>query len=243
VPGSADARTQYAIVFLDFKIEIRGRISIMPVMTPTNYRVRRATVEDLPGLLSLWQAMSFPAGELEKRLTEFQVAAGDDGRLLGTVGFQIRAHQGLIHHEAFNDFTWAEPLRPMFWERIQNLAANHGLFRLWTQEDAPFWKQTGMRPADAESLKKLPEEWKRTPGEWLTLPLRDEAALTVLSADKVFSDIMKAEREQTQKMVNRARTLKLAATVAAIILALFVGVLILYLFKNDPMVLEKLQQR
>ena len=36
-------------------------------------------VEDLPGLLALWQSMKFSAADLEQRLTDFQVAVNADG--------------------------------------------------------------------------------------------------------------------------------------------------------------------
>ena len=41
--------------------------------------IRRATVDDLPALRSLWAAARLPADELENRLTEFQVVE-DAGR-------------------------------------------------------------------------------------------------------------------------------------------------------------------
>jgi len=47
------------------------------------FHVRRATVDDLEALRALWETMHFPALELERRLTEFQVAVAEDGGLLG----------------------------------------------------------------------------------------------------------------------------------------------------------------
>lgn len=213
-------------------------------MSSTHFHVRRATVDDLPALQALWQSMDFPVSELglERRLTEFQVVADDTGRLLGAVGLELAERQGNIHHEAFSDFGLSGHLRPLLWDRLQTIATNHGLFRLWTREDAPFWKQTGLRPADASLRGKLPAAWQ-TEGEWLVLQLRDEAALQAISGEKEFGHFMQEERARTQKTLERARLLKQAATLAAIVLALFVLVLIAYVIRKDPTILDQLRSR
>src|ERR1051325_4145281 len=108
-------------------------------MTAAANRVRRATLDDLGTLKPLWTSMRLPAAELEKRLTEFQVIEGPDGKIIGAIGFQLADRAARIHSEAFSDFGFADAARAAFWERVQNLASNHGVFRLWTQENAPFW--------------------------------------------------------------------------------------------------------
>src|SRR5262252_4052134 len=110
-------------------------------MTASDYRVRRATLEDIGKLTELWRSMRFPAEDLSKRVTEFQIAEEAEGKLLGAIGLQIAERQGRIHSEGFNDFALAEQLRPMLWDRLNSLATNHGLLRLWTKEDAPFWNR------------------------------------------------------------------------------------------------------
>src|SRR5262245_24687114 len=109
-------------------------------MNTANYIVRRATLDDLDALRPIWETMRLPVEDLEKRLTEFQVAEAEDGRIVGTVGLQTVARHARIHGEAFADFAAADAVRPQFWERIQTLAINHGIVRLWTREEAPFWK-------------------------------------------------------------------------------------------------------
>ena len=54
-------------------------------MTSTNYRVRRATLDDIDQLLVLWQSMQFLTDDLAKRITEFQVAEAMDQKLVGAV--------------------------------------------------------------------------------------------------------------------------------------------------------------
>ena len=82
-------------------------------MTSPNYRVRRATLDDIGQLTSLWQTMKLPYEELGRRVTEFQVAEGLDGKMLGAIGLQIAQRHGRIHSEGFTDFSVAEQLRPL----------------------------------------------------------------------------------------------------------------------------------
>ena len=208
-------------------------------MSPQNFQVRRAVIDDLPALLALWRDMKFPAEELERRFAEFQVATDGEGNLLGTIALTMAGQQGWIRHEAFTDFGFAEQLRRMFWERIQNLAANHGLHRLWTQENAPFWRHLDFQHADAETLKKLPAEWRTENGDWLTLQLRAEVAMQALAAAGDVESLMKLEREQTQKTLAQAAAMKKIALLIAILLAVVVAVLVVYLIKRDPTALQQ----
>src|SRR2546425_12217948 len=123
-------------------------------MSSPPYRVRRATLDDIGQLSALWQSMHLAADGLSKRVTEFQVAESAEGKLLGAVGLQIAERQGCVHSEAFTDFALAEHLRPLLWERLQSIAVNHGLRRLWTQEKAPFWNHCGLVQPEAETLQK-----------------------------------------------------------------------------------------
>ena len=206
-------------------------------MTTPNFRVRRATVDDLPGLAALWQGMNFATEGLDQRLTEFQVAVDGQGALLGAVGFEVAGQQGRIHHEAFGDFALAERLRPMFWERILMLAQNNLVFRLWTQEDAPFWKQTGLQSPPRDVLQKLPAKWLNAQGVWLTLQIKEEAAIRALSVDQEFAGLMQAERET---IAARVQMFKMAGMVTAILFALLVGAMLLYVFRRDPAILQNL---
>src|ERR1051325_7770228 len=153
-------------------------------MTAATFRVRRATVDDLGALKALWESMRIPLADLDKRLTEFQVAEDANGKVVGTVGFQIFQRHGWIHSEPFSDFAVADEVRPLFWTRIQSLAMNHGVARLWTREHAPFWSQNDWQPPDDGALGLLPEAWDRTVKAWLTLRLKDVDVMA--SLDKEF---------------------------------------------------------
>ena len=127
--------------------------------------------------------MHLPANELEKRLTEFQVIETAGGQIAGAIGIQIVRQYALLHSEGYTDFSVADTARELLWERIRTIAAHHGVFRLWTQEDSPFWVRWGFQPANAETLARLPEEWKQFEGKWLTIQLKDEEAIAAVDKE------------------------------------------------------------
>src|SRR5215207_10160375 len=166
-------------------------------MTDPNYRVRRATVDDLQQLGRLLMATLLPAAELEKRFTEFQVVENGEGKLIGALGLQRSGKHGNLHSESYLDFGLADRLRPMLWERMQNVAQNHGLVRIWTLETAPFWKQAGLQSIAEESRKTFPPQFGSPDGPWLTLKLKDDLE-TVVSLDKEFAQFMESEKARTE---------------------------------------------
>ena len=175
-------------------------------------RVRRATTDDRESLKALWQSMLLPAEELEKRLTEFQVLVAADDSVLGAMGIQIVRQHAWLHSEGYLDFAHADQARQLFWERVQTLASNHGVFQLWTQESSPFWSQLGFRPASAGKLSELPPEWQPASGDWFVLQLKDEAAIKQ-ALDKDFATFMTAEKRNTERTHEQARTLKNIITI------------------------------
>jgi len=190
-------------------------------------------MDDIGQLVDLWHSMRFAPQDLAKRVTEFQVAE-QDGQLVGAVGLQMTEKQGLIHSEAFTDFSLAEPLRPLFWERIHALATNHGLLRLWTQEQAPFWSHYGLVRADADALQKLPSPWRGFGGSWLTVKLREDLE-SIISADKEFALFMESEKQRTRRAFQQARILKIVATLVALALLGLVLVGAVYVVRHSPL--------
>jgi N-acetylglutamate synthase-like GNAT family acetyltransferase len=191
-------------------------------MSSPEYRVRRATVDDLPILQALWVQMRLPVVDLEKRPTEFQVAESADGILLGAVAMEISGRAGRIHSEAYHDFALSEILRQHLWERLQSLAANHGLARLWTRETAPFWSRNGFHAPDDAELAKLPPAWGRDLPGWLTLQLRDEEALE-MALEKEFTRFKLEEKRRMEKVLRQGKILNFIGTALAILL--FIGVM------------------
>ena len=202
-------------------------------MNPSNYRARRATLDDVPALMALWQSMQFAPEELARRVTDFQVAETSEGTLVGAVGLLVADRQGYIHSEAFTDFALADQLRPLLWDRIHSVATNHGLLRLWTSEQAPFWNHCGLTKADPDSLLKLPAPWRPKSTNWLTVKLKDDIE-AVLSMDKEFAVFMEAEKQKTARAFQHARILKFVATLIA--LAVFGMILLglMFLVRHNP---------
>jgi N-acetylglutamate synthase-like GNAT family acetyltransferase len=203
-------------------------------MNSSDHRVRRATLDDLHGLKALWETMRLPSADLEKRLTEFQVVVDAQGKLVGALGVQLVQQHGWLHSEAYTDFALADEVRPLLWERIQSITANHGVFRLWTQERAPFWTRHGFQAATPETLARLPEVWSSAGPGWLTLQLKDEAVL--ISLDKEFALFKETEARRSAQALDQARTVKTVITVIAFVVAILVlgGGLYLILTRKSP---------
>jgi len=204
----------------------------------SNYHVRRATLDDIGQLTALWKTMRYPAEELAKRVTEFQVAEGPDGRLLGAAGIQIAERQGLIHSEAFTDFALADELRPLLWDRLHAVATNHGLLRIWTREAAPFWHHCGLQPPDSAAVEKLPELWRGHTTGWLSLKLREDVE-AVMTLDKEFAMFMQSEKQRTDRAFQQARILKQVATLIALLLLILVVGGAFWLIMKNPQLLHR----
>ena len=201
-------------------------------------KVRRATVDDLPALKSLWLAAQLPAEALEARLTEFQVVE-KHGEFAGALGVQIVRTAALLHSEDYADFAVADAARELFWERVQTLAANQGVFRVWTQETSPFWTHWGFQPASDETLERLPEEWKQlesrpgAPGRsqsgWLTLELKDEDAIKTALGGQ-FSTFMDSEKEKTERIAASGRKINLFIIIVGFTVGIVGIAVAVYLF-------------
>ncbi|MEJ0088968.1 MAG: hypothetical protein WDM80_04335 [Limisphaerales bacterium] len=199
-------------------------------MTPLSLRIRRATVDDRAVLKSLWESMRLPADALEKRLTEFQVVENSDGEVVGAIGIQFSKQHALLHSEGYSDFGVADTARQLFWERVQTLAANLGVFRVWTQERSPFWKSYGFQPPNAQLLNRLPAEWKNEfDGGWLTLQLKNEEVITA-AIEQQFAGFMATEKKDTDRVMEKARTIKTVVTILGFAIGIICLGIAAYLF-------------
>ena len=186
-------------------------------MNPGPLQIRRATVDDLPALKTLWLAAQFPVADLENRLTEFHVVESG-GQFAGALALEILRQHARLHSEDYADFSVADAARELFWERIQKLAANLGVFRVWTQETSPFWRHWGFQPVNAETLARLPDEWKGLEGRWLTLELKNEEAINKAWQSQLAT-FVDDEKEQTARVAAQARKLRLFLTIALLVFA------------------------
>lgn len=202
-------------------------------MNTHELHIRRATIDDLATLKSIWQSMQLSADTLESQITHFQIVERG-GEVLGAIGFEIRRTAGLLHSEGYSDFSIADDARKLFWERLQNLAANHGVFRLWTQENSPFWLRWGFQPAAEENMQRLPAEWRDREGQWFTLELKNEDAVqSALSGQ--FAAHSLEEKRQSAEAVARAK--KFSAVICILLFligftAIGVAIWLFLRFKN-----------
>jgi len=198
----------------------------------SSHRTRRATTDDLERLKALWQAERLPAGELEKQFTDFQVAEDSRGEVAAAIALQIAGSQGRIHSESFADPGQTDLLRPRLWQQLQTTAQYHGLFRLWTRETAPFWRQdAGFTEAPREWLEKLPAGFGGAVPGWLALRIREEGADPEALA-RQFELFKIAEQARREQVLRQARFLRIVGTGIAILLFASGFALLIWVFKK-----------
>ncbi|HEU6448574.1 MAG TPA: hypothetical protein VFV23_09080 [Verrucomicrobiae bacterium] len=199
-------------------------------------QIRRATLDDRAVLMELWNSMQLPANELEKRLTEFQVVQNERGEILGAIGIQFSKRHALLHSEGYSDFGVADAARQLFWERVQTLASNHGVFRIWTQENSPFWLRWGFQPAGAEMLTRLPPDWKNENAAWFSFELKNEDAIQA-ALEKEFSQFSDFEKQQIAGVAQRGKTIRTIFTVICFAIFLLCIAVIFWLLRyRNPFV-------
>jgi N-acetylglutamate synthase-like GNAT family acetyltransferase len=202
-------------------------------MSSTGYQIRRATVDDLPALKELWEHSRLPALELEKRFTEFQVAATPDGKIAGAIGLHLERQQGEVHSEAYADPELEEELRSLLWDRLVMVAKNHGLLRLWALATTNFFREKGMQEAEPHLLAKLPVSFGHPQAGWLTLKLKEEIASSTLM-EQEFTLLAQAQRDETEQMLRRAQFIRVFAYIILGIALAALAVLGVMAFKRLP---------
>lgn len=197
-------------------------------------------MEDLPALGALWQRAGLPAEELEKFVTEFQVVEGAGGVLRGAIGLQRDGDQALLHSEALEREEGAEAVRRALWARLQVLARNQGVVRLWTLEDAPFWRGV-FRPATPAEVAGLAAVFADPGLSWWTLQLVDLARLEQLAQQRALlrGDFTGGADERFQETVRRIRVA--AYGLAALVILLLAGFALYALMHRE--ILQRALQR
>jgi N-acetylglutamate synthase-like GNAT family acetyltransferase len=175
-------------------------------MTASDFRIRRATVDDLPTLRTLWAKSGLQPMDLEKRVTEMQVAELADGQVVGALGLKIERLHGQVHSEIILDAAHQVPLREAFWQRLQILARNHGLFRLWTQLTNPFWAQLGFKTPTDKEREKMPASFAGA-ADVFTLALKEDSA-EGLSVEKEFELFTQAQKMETERLMQQAQAFR-----------------------------------
>ena len=201
-------------------------------MNQTGYVTRRATLEDLPQLISLWRLERLPAGALEKRFTEFQIVSDTAGQVLGAIGIQIVGSHGLLHSESMAKPELSETLRELLWKRLQVIIQNHALERLWTQMNNVPWRDRGFAGASAEQIKTLPPLFNAGESEWQTITLR--AADANAAVEREMAQFKTLQQEEAARLRRRVQWLKRIALGITVVVFLLVVVWAVVLLKYGP---------
>ncbi len=196
------------------------------------WKVRRATVDDIPQLISLWQLEQLDPGLLEKRFTEFQVVTDEDGRLLAAIGLQIVGTQGLLHSESIARAEYSDVLRGLLWKRLQVIIQNHALERLWTQMDTPSWRDRGFGSASEDLCKGIPTAFVGAARAWQVMILR--AADANAAVERELAQFRAAQQEEVARLRVRAQTMKRVALGITVLVFLVVVAWAVVLLKYGP---------
>jgi len=204
--------------------------------------VRRATVDDLPSLKALWMKAGLPVLEEERHLTEFQTIWDSSGALAGAAALRVLGKQGWLHSEAFLHPELEDSLRPLLWDRLRSVARNHGLARVWTREEAPFWhQQAGFVLVDEVQQKQKPPGWGDTPTGWWLLTLREESQ-DAIALEREFAMFAESQKASTDRVIEQARQLKKVAYVVLALALLGAVILVVRSMSGDAPWLKLLKR-
>ena len=182
---------------------------------------RRATVDDIEALSRLWQHANLDVAELEKRLTDFQIAEAPTGDIIAAIGLHTNAQQGRMHSEAYLDEFNIPVLRPKLFERIKNVAQNYGLIRIWTLAD-PAWTDLEFREPNPEEMEAFPPGFGNWKADWRVLKLREDIA----AADRIAKEMELfriTNQEENSRIIKQAKVMKFLAISISIVLFVIVA--------------------
>ena len=180
---------------------------------------RRANLEDLPALLRLWEKSNLPGVQLEKYLTEFQVIDAPEGGLLAAIGLQIDGDEALVHSEAIATEAEADACRLGLWTRMQIVVRNQGIQRVWTLEDADYWRGL-FKPASREEIAGLKASFADPTASWYRVRFLDENQVNKLVNQQVLlrGGSLEGDRAELAEAIRRAKIIAYSIATGVIIL-------------------------
>jgi N-acetylglutamate synthase-like GNAT family acetyltransferase len=200
-------------------------------MSGSNLQARRATVDDLVELRRLWHQAGAAAPELEQQIRYFQIVETADGVFLGALALFTEGQQGWLHSEYYGQTEWAGEARLRLWERVQAMARNHGLYRIWTQEDDPFWRSSGFEEPTPELLGRRPLSFGTSEQPWRVLVLREEATAKE-ALESEFDLFAATQRGSAERLAEQIRTFRMFAY--ALLIFVVIGAIILVVIAMMP---------
>ncbi len=193
-------------------------------METSDLTARRATLEDIPALKGLWLNAGLPWEQLESFITEFIVVPGADQQLLAAIGLMIEFDDALLHSEALAMETDADNLRASLWQRIQIMTRNQGVHRIWTQEDADYWRTCGFIARSVqEEQAESPSFLQATEG-WTLVKLLDTDRAKALAEEQmgIWQATRSEENAALQRKIKKFRTIAfLMFSVALLLTSIF----------------------
>lgn len=202
-------------------------------MEASPFQARRASVDDLPSLQALWQELGMPWEQLGQFISEFQVVTDENEQLAGAIGLLIEGDDALLHSEAIRNDVEADAVRASMWRRMQIVARNQGAKFLWTQEDAPYWRDSGFGPAPAERLQISKASFLDQSADWRMFLLVDPARIQ----DALQEQFAILEATRLQNTETFERKVKLFRTFAYLLALAVIGgcfALLFVLASNNP---------
>lgn len=205
------------------------------------YTARRANLEDLPALLGLWETSRLPGTQLEKFLTEFQVVTAPDGALLAAIGLQIDGDEALIHSEAMAAGADADACRLALWTRMQIVLRNQGVQRVWTLEDADYWRSV-FQLASPQEAASLRASFADPTATWYRMRLLDGAQVNKLVSQQVLlrGGSLDGDRIQFEASVRRFKMV--AYAIASLVIVMLV-IFAIYLLMHREALQRAIQTR
>lgn len=203
------------------------------------FSARRATLEDVPVLQELWRQVGLPWEQLADFINEFQVVTDDAGNVVGAAGLLLEGDDGLLHSEAIVDGLDGDSVRLALWRRVQIVSRNQGVARLWTQEDAEYWRTAGFQPSTAAERTQAKVEFLGAEGVWLVFQVGTPDRAQALINEQLA--ILEATRMQdADDLQQKIRTLRLVAYLMAFLVIGGCLALLFYIGSQNPEIFRRL---
>ena len=167
------------------------------------------------------------------------MAGEGEGVLLGAIGLMVEGNDALLHSEALAPGDEGDEIRAALWRRLQIVARNQGIHRLWTQEDADYWRTGGFGAAPAETVSAATAAFVDKTSTWLVCDLIDPAKAKQLVTEQmaIWHATRTQEADELQGKIRAFRNASLL--VAAVVVVLMIG-MVVFVLRQRPEILQRL---
>ena len=194
----------------------------------SQYRFRRANVDDVERLHELWERHDFDTIPLEQRLIEFQVAVDEYDEIHAAIGIRLNQRQALFHHEC-----WSAEMTP----QLRRELAAHALvvaermqaWRIWILQDDVHWAEMGFDSVPPDHRENLPQGFGDWKADWKALKLKPDIASDENLA-RQFELLRIQSSESNEKLEKTGKLMKVLSyfLVAAIGVSVLIAALLYF---------------